>query len=64
MATYLNMNEGVKMAQGTEVRFASFFSGGFVTAIVVNPPERKLSKRIFVQPGAEGIKNQNIKKLV
>ena len=25
----------------TEVRFSSFFSGGFITAIVVNPPERK-----------------------
>ena len=28
----------------TEVRFASFFSGGFITAIVVNPLERKLKK--------------------
>ena len=28
----------------TEVRFASFFSGGFITTIVVNPPERKLAK--------------------
>ena len=28
----------------TEVRFSSFFSGGFITAIVVNPPERKLAK--------------------
>jgi hypothetical protein len=26
------------------VRFASFFSGGFITAIVVNPPERKMAK--------------------
>jgi hypothetical protein len=25
------------------VRFASFLSGGFLTAIVVNPPERKLA---------------------
>ena len=32
----------------TEVRFAGFFSGGFITAIVVNPPERKLAKRISV----------------
>ena len=30
----------------TEVRFASFFSGGFI--IVVNPPERKLAKRTSV----------------
>ena len=28
----------------TEVRFASFLSGGFITAMVVNPPERKLTK--------------------
>ena len=31
--------------QCTEVRFASFLSGGFITTIVVNPPERKLAKR-------------------
>jgi hypothetical protein len=35
--------------QFTEVRFASFFSGGFITAIVVIPPERKLAKRTSVQ---------------
>ena len=29
----------------TEVRFASFFSGGFITSIIVNPPERNLAKR-------------------
>ena len=28
----------------TEVRFASFLSGEFITVIVVNPPERKLAK--------------------
>ena len=28
-----------------EVRYASFFSSGFITAIVVNPLERKLAKR-------------------
>jgi hypothetical protein len=33
------------------VRFANFFSGGFITAIVVNPPERKLTKRTSVQCG-------------
>ena len=32
----------------TEVRFTSFLSGGFITAIVVNPPERKLAKRTSV----------------
>ena len=31
------------LQQSTEVRFASFLSGGFITAIVVNPPERKLA---------------------
>ena len=31
------------------MRFASFFSGWFITAIVVNPPERKLAKRTSVQ---------------
>jgi hypothetical protein len=31
-----------------EVLFASFLSGGFITAIVVNPPERKLEKRTSV----------------
>jgi len=35
--------------QSTEMRFSSFFSGGFITAIVVNPPERKLAKRTSVQ---------------
>jgi hypothetical protein len=29
--------------QCTKVRFASFLSGGFIAAIVVNPPERKLA---------------------
>ena len=31
------------------MRLASFLSGGFITAIVVNPPERKLAKRTSVQ---------------
>ena len=31
-----------------EVCFASFFSNGFITTIVVNPPERKLAKRTSV----------------
>ena len=30
--------------QCTEVRFASFLSGGFTTIAVINPPERKLAK--------------------
>jgi hypothetical protein len=29
--------------------FCSFFFGGFITAIVVNQPERKLAKRTTVQ---------------
>ena len=35
--------------QCTGVRFASFLSSGFITTIVVNPPERKLAKRTSVQ---------------
>jgi hypothetical protein len=30
------------------VRFAGFLSGGFITAIVVNPPEKKLAKLTYV----------------
>ena len=33
----------------TEVRFASFLSGGFTTMAVINPPERKLAKRISLK---------------
>ena len=33
----------------TEVRFASLLSGGFITAIVVNSPKRKLTKRTSVR---------------
>ena len=36
---------------GVEMSFASFFSGGFITAIVVNLPERKPAKRTSVQCG-------------
>ena len=32
----------------TEMRFASCFSGGFITAIVVNPPDKRLAKRTSV----------------
>ena len=38
-----------KIQSITVVRFASFFSSGFITAIVVNPPESKLAKRTSVQ---------------
>ena len=37
-----------KPLQCTEVRFASLLSGGFITAVVVNQPERKLAKRTSV----------------
>ena len=30
------------------MRFVNFFSGGFITAIIVNQPERKLAKRTSV----------------
>ena len=33
----------------TEVCFASFLSVGFITAIVVKPPERNLAKRTSVK---------------
>ena len=32
----------------TEMRFASFLSGGFTTMAVMNPPEKKLEKRTYV----------------
>ena len=35
----------------TEMGFASFLSGRFITAIVVNPPEMKLAKRTSVWQG-------------
>ena len=39
----------------TEMHFSSFFSGGFITAIVVNQQERKLAKHTSVHcNGAEG----------
>ena len=41
----------------TEVRFVSFLSGGFITAIVVNPPERKLAKRTSVKCGHTNLVN-------
>ena len=37
-----------KPMQCTEMRFASFLCGGFITAIAVNPPEWKLAKRTSV----------------
>ena len=37
-----------KLQHCTEVRFASFLSGGFTTTAVINPPERKLAKHTSV----------------
>jgi hypothetical protein len=37
------------LSRCTEVRFASFFSGGFVIVTVVNPPGRKLAKHTSVR---------------
>ena len=44
----------------TEVRFASFLSGGFTTIAVINPPERKLSKRTSVHWLAKLKVNKNV----
>ena len=40
----------------TEVRFASFFSGGFTTMSLMNPPEKKLEKRTPVHCPKNSIK--------
>ena len=50
MITYL-VNAIYTATQRTEVRFAWFFSGWFITAIAVNPRERKLAKYTSVQRG-------------
>ena len=39
-------------SHGTEVHFVSFLSGGFITAIVVNSLERKLTHLCAVHRGA------------
>ena len=44
-----NIISQINFDQCTEVHFSSFFSGGFITAIIVNPPERKLAKRTSLQ---------------
>ena len=43
----------------TEVRYVSFLSGGFITAIVVNPPERKLENRTSVHSSPHWYKDNN-----
>ena len=47
--TGMNLSITHYCAVHTKVRFANFQSGGFITVIVVNPPESKLAKRISVQ---------------
>ena len=48
LGIYINKSSLIKLRHCPEVRFASFFSGGFITAIVVNLPERKLAKSTSV----------------
>ena len=40
--------EGKRTDHCTEVRFASFLSGGFIAMALINPLERKLVKRTSV----------------
>ena len=48
----------------TEVRFASFLSGGFITdIIIVNSPERKLAKRTSAVLKISAIQNVPPKEL-
>jgi hypothetical protein len=42
----------------TEVRFASFLSGGMTTRAVINPPEKKLAKRTSVEWVAKGVASE------
>ena len=35
--------------QSKEVQFANFFSGGFTTVALINPPDRELAKHTSVQ---------------
>ena len=46
---FFTRKSGDLRAECTEVRFACFLFGGFITAIVVNSPERKLAKRTSVE---------------
>ena len=58
--------DGIKLCllHFTEVRFASFFSGGFITAIAANQLERRLAKRTSVRcwKKASQIKQEHNKK--
>ena len=41
--------QAVAAVECTEVRFATFLSGGFATMALINPPESKLAKRTSVE---------------
>ena len=45
MAQPENLDATLVKPVDTEVHFASFLSGGFITVIVVNPPGKELAKR-------------------
>ena len=45
----INVPGSSSVAQCTEVRFASLFSGGFTIMAVINPPEKKQANRTSVQ---------------
>ena len=49
---YITMINGQRnetvLTHCTEVCFAIFFSGGFITVTVVNPPEKKLANCTYV----------------
>ena len=44
MTQMKNTKKTYKTLHSTGVRFGSFLAGGFITAIVLTPPERKLAK--------------------
>ena len=46
---FFNFAKMALLNRFTEVRFASFLSGGFTTMSVMNPPEKKLEKRTSVR---------------
>ena len=48
LLTVFNQSYNCQTSHYTEVRYVSFLSDGFITGIVVNPPERKLAKRTYV----------------
>ena len=52
MSSSINLIEwdakGTSINDCTEVRFASFLSGGFTTMALINPPEWELAKRTTV----------------